>query len=654
MAKIDLTIQGKDKASGAVKGVTGSIVLANLATQALTAGMKKLIKIGKDAINNWAIQEKAENDLRNATGMNIDEFKKYASEMQNVTTVGDEVILGTLKLASTMGVSNDRLTEAADKALSLSKAMDVDMKTAMKLVAAEMGGNVSMMTRYIPALKGVKDETEQAAIVNEVYAKGMKIAKGEAETFGGKLKQLENKMGDASEEFGRLVSILGEPITGGLLDALDPKSITNFVVAAINGYVKFFEAQQKYIVKPLDEWATFYGFELPAALMGMWDKTKVIFQAVKDGILAIFNDNKIVDVVQETFDTMGAISLHYQRQILAIETTLRNERMNNFDAVVAGAEKMINKVLGIEKKGNEDSKKEAQRHRHATKEITRKGLEVQELTWKDYASNVMSIVNSLAETMQMAFNTVHENNLNTLQESLDAQLEAIDENALTKLENEGVAEETRSEQAQSKIASIQSELAAETDLNKKAKLQKDLIEAQSEAKRIKILDAAEKKKEAVRKKAADKEKAEKIKQFKANQALAIANVWINAASAIMGYMAAFAGMGIPGIVLMGVMSGVALVMAGIQTGMIASQTPSFETGGVIGGTSLSGDRVQINANSKERVLTAEQNKGFEEMIFGSGGFKGESFYIENMTVVADDPETFRNQTIEQARFEAAR
>lgn len=50
----------------------------------------------------------------------------------------------------------------------------------------------------------------------------------------------------------------------------------------------------------------------------------------------------------------------------------------------------------------------------------------------------------------------------------------------------------------------------------------------------------------------------------------------------------------------------------------ASVFKGFASGGVVGDGALTGDRNLIRVNRKERVLTPEQNRGFEELVYGNG------------------------------------
>ena len=123
MAKVTYDITANDKASPKLKGLTKSLIGAQLATAAIIAGTKKLIAVGKQAVENFKKQELAEAKLQAAVGGNIDDLKKFASEMQNVTTVGDETTLEILQLASSMGTARDSLAEVAEGSIGLAKSL---------------------------------------------------------------------------------------------------------------------------------------------------------------------------------------------------------------------------------------------------------------------------------------------------------------------------------------------------------------------------------------------------------------------------------------------------------------------------------------------------------------------------------------------------
>ena len=99
-----------------------------------------------------------------------------------------------------------------------------------------------------------------------------------------------------------------------------------------------------------------------------------------------------------------------------------------------------------------------------------------------------------------------------------------------------------------------------------------------------------------------------------NQAFAIANIWIQAGSAVMGaWSGAFTSVVFPpaAAIMAGIMSGLITTMAGVQTGIVASQAFHAPEGGVIQSGTPSGDRSVLFANKGEAVL---QSSDFQLLV----------------------------------------
>ena len=59
------------------------------------------------------------------------------------------------------------------------------------------------------------------------------------------------------------------------------------------------------------------------------------------------------------------------------------------------------------------------------------------------------------------------------------------------------------------------------------------------------------------------------------------------------------------------------------------RAPSFATGGIVGGNSYSGDKVQANVNSGEMILNAAQQRALWETANGRGQNGGATIIIHN-------------------------
>lgn len=131
----------------------------------------------------------------------------------------------------------------------------------------------------------------------------------------------------------------------------------------------------------------------------------------------------------------------------------------------------------------------------------------------------------------------------------------------------------------------------------------NIISSFQEASMNKELEAAgnnEAKKDEIRKKYAEKQKQAAIVQAIINGAVGITQ--------------AFAQGGILGFITGGI------VAAGVAAQIAVINSQGFTNGGVVSGSSFSGDKVNVRVNSGERVLTAKQNAVFESMVYnGKGG-----------------------------------
>jgi hypothetical protein len=179
------------------------------------------------SVRAFGVQEDAERKLAaaiRATGGEVDanmtRFKAFASQLQAVTVVGDETTLKLLQMATAQGLSADSAERAARNAIAMQAAFGVNAESAIRMTAALEQGEASMLKRYIPALRGVEDETLLVAKAQEILAGAFTIAEAEALTSTGQIKQLKNSYGDLMEEIGSIISNAIQPLVKWLSDVV--------------------------------------------------------------------------------------------------------------------------------------------------------------------------------------------------------------------------------------------------------------------------------------------------------------------------------------------------------------------------------------------------------------------------------------------------
>lgn len=202
-------------------------------------GFKKLAKIGIAAfaaigvaaglaVKSFTEQEDAENSLRSAlarTGLEVEKnfkrFVKFAAEIQDTTKFGDEMTLSLIAQARNLGVAEDQLESVTRGALGMSKALGIDLNSAIRNTALALQGEFTILQRYIPALRQTTDATEKMAIVQKLMNAGFKQAQDETKTLSTKFTQLRNDFGDAVQKIGGVVAKLLD--LGGGFDVLRDK-----------------------------------------------------------------------------------------------------------------------------------------------------------------------------------------------------------------------------------------------------------------------------------------------------------------------------------------------------------------------------------------------------------------------------------------------
>ena len=215
-------------------------------------------------------------------------------------------------------------------------------------------------------------------------------------------------------------------------------------------------------------------------------------------------------------------------------------------------------------------------------------------------------------------------------EEVEARLEALDE-YYQSLDNQTDADiQAAYERQKAKIL--------ETEEKKRLDLEEQISTQQKEVKKLQILDESNKKKTELernyekKRQEAEKQRInelnEKEKQiFEANKANQIASIWVQTATGIATALATSMQLGpIAGPIMGGILTTLLLTNAGVQTGLIASQTytpKNFATGGIVVGEA---GRELVELPRGARVYNNDQT---ERMLSGGDIVNEINVYIDS-------------------------
>lgn len=177
---------------------------------ALTA---PLVILGGVAVKSFDTQVKAENKLRAALKANgeqvqavFEDYKAWAAQIQEISTIGDESTLMLLQVAQSMGLTGDTAKVAAKEAIAMSRAMNMSEQSAIRYTAALALGDATMLRRYLPSLRSIEDQTEMVTEAHRILADMFGTVTAEAQDGLGPLIQLKNSWGDFMEMIGKVIA----------------------------------------------------------------------------------------------------------------------------------------------------------------------------------------------------------------------------------------------------------------------------------------------------------------------------------------------------------------------------------------------------------------------------------------------------------------
>jgi hypothetical protein len=202
--------------------------LASLAKNAVGvvaayAGFRQIVQFGKEAIEAADGQYKAEarleqlmGNVKGTTAANIDGIKKYASELQALTTVGDEAAMTGASQLATFQLQSSSIKQLMPALNDLAvgtygvNVSEEQMQQSANLLGKVFTGQVGALTRVgvtfnatqESILKNGTEAEKTAALVDVLKQNYGGLAQKMAATPTGRIIQLKNAWGDVQEEIG--------------------------------------------------------------------------------------------------------------------------------------------------------------------------------------------------------------------------------------------------------------------------------------------------------------------------------------------------------------------------------------------------------------------------------------------------------------------
>ena len=167
------------------------------------------MSMGK-ALKMFGEQEKVSLKLNNALGFNTVRLRKLASEMQNVTGVGDEVIISAQSILASFVKNEKQVAKLTTTILDLSAGLGIDLNSAANLVGKTIGSTTNSMSRYGVAVQGAANSNQRInSLVTNTNLLFGDMAKIAGSATLGSLNKLGASFGDLVEALGGLLANIG-------------------------------------------------------------------------------------------------------------------------------------------------------------------------------------------------------------------------------------------------------------------------------------------------------------------------------------------------------------------------------------------------------------------------------------------------------------
>jgi len=237
VAKVDETVEhlgaSMEQINKKINGHAGNLIKLGLAVQQTLYLVSTFSRTVSSMIKPIEAQEQAETALAQAmiqtgnyTRAAFEELKRYAAQLQQATTFGDEMTLQALAMLEAMtGLDAKALKPVIKATQDLAAGMKVDLFTAANMVGKAIGSETNALSRWGIQVEGAAKSVARAqSFIKSATEHFGGMAEAMARIDTGKLGQFSNTLGDIKEQ-----------LSGGVRDILMPfVSLAKIVIDWLN------------------------------------------------------------------------------------------------------------------------------------------------------------------------------------------------------------------------------------------------------------------------------------------------------------------------------------------------------------------------------------------------------------------------------------
>ena len=238
------------------------------------------------------------------------QFQMFASELQQVTRIGDETTLEMLGLASAFARTNQEAQDLVSAAVDVSAATGITLESAVRNLGRTFSGLTGELGEAVPQVRELTAEQLRAGeairVITERFGGS---AQAQIRTFAGATAQLSNAFGDFLEQLGFVLT--RSPVLVGLINRLSAE------FARLSSSLERARGTQDVFARITRE-AINFGIALNQSVIAplevLFNVTRVVFNGILAGFQAVIAGvanvaSRIVNLVAPGSDLARNLSL---------------------------------------------------------------------------------------------------------------------------------------------------------------------------------------------------------------------------------------------------------------------------------------------------------------------------------------------------------
>lgn len=222
-----------------------------------------VINFAKETFKAFTESEEAANRLAGTLRARGQYTKEYAANLQelaeslrDVTTHGDEAILGVETQLIAFGASREQMEELTKSVLDLSAGLRIDLTTAANMVGKALGGETSVFSRWGFQINEAASEGQRFnSVLQQIQDRFGGLASNETNTLSGQMRQMAEAWGDVKESIGQILAVGLAPAINQLRELLKEAQATG-PSSKLAGATNYSDAQSKLDAERMDKLLT--------------------------------------------------------------------------------------------------------------------------------------------------------------------------------------------------------------------------------------------------------------------------------------------------------------------------------------------------------------------------------------------------------------